>query len=338
MFRKHVIRQLSAYHHQEVSASERLRIDAHLQACARCRAAYDEIRLGARLASSLKVSPAPESVWNGLFVAERVPSRRRWIRLAAFAALAATVLIVAIHKWDRPSWEVRGLSGTTELHPGETLQTSSTSEAQIRIANIGNLVVSPNSQIRLLVTKSDQHRIALDRGRIEAQTWSPPRLFIVDTPTASAIDLGCKYTLQVQNDGSSLLHVTLGLVALQRDAEETIVPAGAYCRTRKGDGPGTPYFEDASAELQTAVAKIDSLDDGPDRLQQIEIVIRESHVRDALTLWHLLPRVDAQARGMIYERLTQLLPPPREVTKDGIVGLNPKMLEAWRKVVSQLWQ
>ena len=339
MFGNHIIRQLSAYHHREVSASEKLKIETHLQTCSRCRAAYDEIRLGARLASTLKVSPAPESVWNELSTAQLAPRRRRWVPLtAALAALAVAVLFIAIHMAQRPSWQVTGLPGTSQLHPGETLQTGAASEAQIKIANIGNLLVSPNSTIRLLVTKSDQHRIALDRGRIEAQTWSPPRLFIVDTPTASAIDLGCKYTLQVQDDGSSLLHVTLGLVALQRDGPETIVPAGAFCRTRKGDGPGTPYFEDSSAELQAAVEKIDALNDGPERLRQIEIVIRESHIRDALTLWHLLPRVDAPSRGIIYDRLAQLLPPPPEVTRDGIVALNPQMLDAWRKVVSQLWQ
>jgi len=49
-------------------------------------------------------------------------------------------------------------------------------------------------------------------------------IFIVETPLATAVDLGCKYTLEVQEDGSSLLHVTLGLVALERDARETIVP------------------------------------------------------------------------------------------------------------------
>jgi ferric-dicitrate binding protein FerR (iron transport regulator) len=338
MFRKHVTRQLSAYHHQEVSASEKLNIEAHLQTCSRCRAAYGEIRLGARLASSLKVSPAPASVWPDLSRTRPASSRRRWVPLASLAALALTLLFLVVHRTQRPSWEVTGLPGTSRLRLGETLQTSAASEAQIKIANIGNLIVSPNSQIRLLVSKSDQHRIALDRGKIEAQTWSPPRLFIVDTPAASAVDLGCRYTLQVQPDGSSLLHVTLGLVALQRDNEETIVPAGAFCRTRKGDGPGTPYFEDASADLQAAVAKIDSLDDGPERLKQIEVVVRESHIRDALTLWHLIPRVDTQARGMIYDRLAQLLPPPPEVTRDGIVALNPKMLDAWRRVVSQLWQ
>ena len=169
MFGNHIIRQLSAYHHQEVSASEKLKIETHLQTCSRCRAAYDEIRLGALLASTLKVSPAPESVWNELSTAQLPPRRRRWIPLtAALAALAVTVLFIAIHMAERPSWQVTGLPGTSQLHPGETLQTGTASEAQIKIANIGNLLVSPNSTIRLLVTKSDQHRIALDRGRIEA--------------------------------------------------------------------------------------------------------------------------------------------------------------------------
>jgi len=206
------------------------------------------------------------------------------------------------------------------------------------MANIGQLTIDHNTRIRLLVTQSDQHRIALDRGKLEAITWAPPRLFIVETPSATAVDLGCKYTLKVEEDGSSMLHVTLGLVALERRLRETIVPAGAFCRTRPGAGPGTPFFEDSSAELQSALDKVDSLAEGPERTRQLEIVLRESHVRDALSLWHLFPRLDPQSRGLMYDRLAQLLPPPPEVTHDGIVALDPKMLDAWKKVVSQLWQ
>ena len=339
MFRKHVIRQLSAYYHQELSADEKLKIQAHLRTCSQCRTAYEEIRLGARLASVLQVSSAPETIWTDVPAKPKIS--RHWRRVG-FAALATAAILVAVAVredfYSGPSWEVTGLRGMSRLHIGETLETDTGSQAQIKIANIGRLVVRPDSRIRLLATQSNQHRIALDRGKIEAQTWSPPRLFVVDTPSASAIDLGCQYILEVQEDGSSLLHVTLGLVALERDGPETIVPAGAFCRTRKGAGPGTPYFEDASAELQAAVTKIDSVNDPGERLRQLQIVIRESHVRDALSLWHLLPRMDTQARGMIYDRLAQLLPPPPEVTRDGILALNPKMLDTWKKVVSQLWQ
>src|SRR4051812_22741416 len=130
MFGNHVIRQLSAYHHQEVRASEKLKIETHLRTCSRCRAAYDEIRLGALLASTLKVSPAPEAVWNELATTQQALSRRRWVPLAALAALALTVLFIAVHMTQRPraSWQVAGLPGTSQLHPGETLQTGNASE------------------------------------------------------------------------------------------------------------------------------------------------------------------------------------------------------------------
>jgi ferric-dicitrate binding protein FerR (iron transport regulator) len=341
MFEKHVTGHLSAYHHDELPPSEKLRVEAHLQACAKCRAAHEEVQLGVRLASALRMSVAPEAIWQRVRKPELAVPRRKWLP-AFVAAIAIAVVIFAIitrfHSPAGPSWDVTGLPGTSQLRPGEVLQTDAKSEAQVKIANIGQLAVSPNTRIRLLVTKPNEHRIALDRGKVEAQTWAPPRLFIVDTPSASAIDLGCKYSLQVQDDGSSLLHVTLGLVALDRDGHETVVPAGAFCRTRKGIGPGIPFFEDSSTEFQAALQKVDSLAEGPDRLAQLQIVLREAHVRDALSLWHLLPHLDAQSRGMIYDRLAQLLPPPPEITRDGVVALDPKMLGAWQKVISQLWQ
>lgn len=341
MIRKHVVRDLSAYHHNELTAEEKQRVETHLTACSKCRAALDEVQLGARLASVLYVTETPGLRWHELNSAR--PSRVRRRSVPAFAAIAvAAVLVIAIVTMSRmtagPSWEVDGFPGTSRLHPGDVLQTGAVSAAQVKIANIGQLLVSPNTRIRLLVTKSNEHRIALDRGRVEAQTWAPPRLFIVDTPSASAVDLGCKYSLQVQDDGSDLLHVTVGLVAFENDGRETIVPAGAFCRTRKGRGPQTPYFEDSSPEFQAALQKVDSLGDGPERTRQLQIVVAESHVRDALSLWHLLPRMDPQSRGLIYDRLVELLPPPPEVTRSGIVALDPRMLDAWKKIVSQLWQ
>jgi hypothetical protein len=237
-----------------------------------------------------------------------------------------------------PSWEIAGVPGMSRLEPGQVLQTDSASEAQVKIADVGELTIDPNSTIRLLVSKPNEHRLALDRGRLEATTWSPPRLFVVETPLATAIDLGCKYTLDVEDDGSSLLHVTLGLVALERDGRETIVPAGAFCRTRPGSGPGTPFFEDSPSEFQAALDLVDSSSEGPERTRQLEIVLREAHVRDALSLWHLLFRLDAASRGLIYDRMAELMPPPPGVTRQGIVALDPKMVEAWKKIVSQLWQ
>ena len=341
MFRKHIVRHLSAYHHGELTPEAKRRVETHLKTCSRCRAVHEEIQFGSKLASALQISSAPETVWETLSGAPPALARRTWLLAVAAAGFAMAALLLAIvlrsHVPAEPSWEVDGFPGTARLRPGEVLQTGTASEVEVKIANIGELRISPNTRIRLLVTKPKEHRIALDRGKVEAQTWAPPRLFIVDTPSASAVDLGCKYSLEVQNDGSSLLHVTVGLVAFEFDGHETIVPAGAFCRTRRGAGPGIPFFEDASANFQAALQKLDSAGDAG-RTQQLEILLREAHVRDALSLWHLLTRVDPQSRSLVYDRLAELLPPPAEVTRDGIAALDPKMLDAWRKIVSQLWQ
>jgi len=340
MFEKHVISNLSAYHHGELSVAERQGVEAHLKTCAKCRIADDEVRFGARLAATLSVTTAPDSMWTELQRTPRRPARRRWIPQTVFAGalVAAALIVIVVLRNPGPSWEVTGLPGTDRLRPGEVLQTDASSQAAIKIANIGELAVNPNTTIRLLVTHANEHRIALDRGRVEANTWAPPRLFIVETPAATAVDLGCRYTLDVEDDGSSLLHVTLGLVALERDGRETIVPAGAFCRTRAGAGPGIPFYEDASSEFQAAVGRLETLAEGPERARELEVVLRESRIRDVLSLWHMLPRLDPQSRGLIYDRMAQLIPPPPGVTRDGIAKLDSLMLDEWKKIVSQLWQ
>src|SRR5437867_9418331 len=129
MFRNHVTRHLSAYHHGELSSGERLLVEAHLRECPSCRAMHDEIRLGARLASALSLSVAPESTWNDVAKLRQAPRRRRRILPAVFASFAFAAAIVAIFAWKSmspvPSWEVIGLPGMPHLRAGEVLQTDS---------------------------------------------------------------------------------------------------------------------------------------------------------------------------------------------------------------------
>src|SRR5207253_7821011 len=129
------------------------------------------------------------------------------------------------------------------------LETDSSSRAKISVGRIGQVEVDPNTRLRLVQTRLTEHRLALARGRMQARIWAPPRLFFVDTPSAEAVDLGCAYTLAVDDAGGSLLQVTSGYVAFVRDGRESKVPAGAVCVTRPGIGPGTPYFADASEKL-----------------------------------------------------------------------------------------
>ncbi|MEP7271390.1 MAG: FecR domain-containing protein, partial [Acidobacteriota bacterium] len=172
----------------------------------------------------------------------------------------------------RPLIASNAIEGKGRLSVGEWLETDGQSRARISIADLGRVEVDPNSRISLLVTRSSEHRLNLTRGRVHAQIIAPPRLFIVETPTATAVDLGCEYTLEVDEGGGSVLRVTAGYVSLENKGRESVVPAGAICLTRPTLGPGTPYFEDASESFRKAVSEFDL---GRGRLEALQVILKE---------------------------------------------------------------
>jgi hypothetical protein len=285
---------------------------------------------------------------------------RFWQRLGSskwslgLAAATVAVLFMAafgILRWSQklgttsgPGWDVesiagtpkvessffRGKAGTTKLGIGQTLVTDSHSKANISIADIGTVNVEPNTRLRLVAGGHGHNRLALDRGTIHAYIWSLPGEFTVDTPSAIAVDLGCSYTLEVDDAGAGVLRTKLGWVGFKLGAHEAFIPAGAVCLTRPKLGPGTPYFEDASESFREALSKFDFAAGTPaERSAELSKILAESRQRDALTVWHLLARVGESERGSVYDRLTTLVPPPSGVSRDGIRRLDQKMLDLW---------
>ena len=116
-----------------------------------------------------------------------------------------------------------------------------------------------------------------------------------------------------------------------------MVPAGAACATRRGIGPGTPYFEDASESFRAALTKVDFESDATDASKSLDSVLSGARVRDTLTLWHLVSRVNENDRTRIYERMIILMPPPDGVTREGILSLNQQMLDAWKDKLESSW-
>jgi hypothetical protein len=210
------------------------------------------------------------------------------------------------------------------------LETDQQSRASLQADDIGQIKVDPSTRLRLLNMGSGLKRIALDRGTIHAYIWAPPGQFVVDTPSAVTVDLGCAYTLQVDDSGAGMVRTSLGWVGFKLNGHESFIPAGAACATRPKVGPGTPYFEDASAKFRAASTRFDFEDStAQQRAGDLAIVLGEARKRDALTLWHLLARSDEGQRVLIYDRLRQLAPPPAGVTKEGILRLDQSMLDLW---------
>jgi hypothetical protein len=365
MFKKHVIKQLSAYCNDELPSDEARRVGEHLLVCKRCRKEHNDVKLGVQLAQQLPLLSAPGELWNEIESALNSRSRKPmlqprtlrpslalgWFPVAAVAAVILVAVTIGIvwssretHVVPGPRWDVEKLAGTLRvdgrvrtvggLAVGETLETDSTSRVKISIGEIGEVEVESNSRIKLVRANVTEHRLSLERGEMSARISAPPRLFFVDTPSGEAIDLGCAYTMQVDDSEAGLLHVTLGEVALVRDGREVYVPRYGMCRSRKGIGPGTPYFEDAPDNLVSALERFDFENGGEAAFAE---VLKECRPRDTFTLWHLLTRVEGDQRARVLERMIELVGLPKGVTREGTLQLDQKTLDAWKDEMDTVW-
>lgn len=280
---------------------------------------------------------------------------RRWLpaRPQLFAGLAAAAAVVAIAALiflrqpptvitSSAGWVVSSISGSprigsksiveknASLKVGQVLETDSQSRASLQSSDTGQLEIEPGTRLRLLTMTSGRKHIALDRGTIHAFIWAPAGEFVVDTPSARTVDLGCAYTLHVDDSGAGIVRTSLGWVGFKLNGHESFIPAGAACATRPRVGPGTPYFEDAPSELREALSRFDFADSAPQpRADDLQTILTHSRQRDALTLWHLLARVEGDQRVRVFDRLAKLVPPPPSVTKEGILRLDRPMLDQW---------
>jgi FecR protein len=267
--------------------------------------------------------------------------------VAAVVVLAAAVFLVLRQGPPGnlgPAWDVARLEGTPrigwhslgeksgqgKLSVGQTLVTNSSSRASISLDETGRVEVDGDSRLRLIANGPGRKRLSLERGTIHATIWAPAGQFVVDTPSAVAVDLGCVYTLHVDDSGAGILRTTMGWVGFKLNGHESFIPAGAICQTRPKIGPGTPYFEDASASFRDALSKFDFAPITPsERNALLGVLLVDARKDDALTLWHLLSRVSDADRPGVYDRLASLAPPPAGVTRDGVLRLDRTMLDLW---------
>jgi hypothetical protein len=346
MFSRHVSGQLSAYIDGELAPQEIRRAEMHLGQCVRCRAECEQVRFGMEILEHVPEVEAPDAIWASIESA--LPQRQPPILGRRFAFAASMLFAVALGVYwlarHQPGvrWEVARVDGspivaakhlraTGHIEAGEWIETDAQSRASVKVGKIGSVEIAPNTRVRVVAARPGEHRLALAHGEIRAKILAPPRLFFVDTPSGTAVDLGCEYTLRTGEDGFGLLQVTKGWVSFQWKGLESLVPAGASCQTRPRSGPGIPYFDDAPESLKNALEAFDS---GKTALIAI---LNEARVRDTLTLWHLISRVEPAQRGRVYDRIAALTPVPAGVSREQALTLNPETLRRWKEELAWTW-
>jgi hypothetical protein len=86
--------------------------------------------------------------------------------------------------------------------------------------------------------------------------------------------------------------------------------------------------------LQQALAAFDFEKGGSEALR---VIRGQSRVRDTLTLWHLLSRVDPEERARLFDRMVELTPLPDAVSREKVLDLDKDTLQRWRQELAWKW-
>ena len=256
-----------------------------------------EERFETLLARYRGATPMPD--FRALRQEPRAP--RRW----PYAVAAAFVIAIGIGVLiPRPR----------TLRDGEIVQTTRFA-TRIKAPSIGTIDVAPHTTLQLVQSAPDHYLLDLREGSIHATTSSPPGVFIVNTPKATATDLGCEYTLSVEPSGAGLLHVTAGWVDLRYGFMQSLVPANARATIDAEGNPSAPVFDDAPFQ--------------PD--SSLDTILRTARKKDAFTLLNLFPRAaNGEQRARIYDRLNALVPAPPNITREAVRDLwSTGTVDAW---------
>jgi hypothetical protein len=208
------------------------------------------------------------------------------------------------------------------LPVGGTLDTG-VHEAELAIADIGSARLSPQTRVRLDATSPDRHQLYLERGKLHAFVSAPPRIFAVGTPNGQVTDLGCAYTLEVDEAGAGSIEVDSGMVELEAaNGRLIVVPAGASARLLAGRRASLPLAKTATPQLAAAVADLHGGVEGArDR------VLAAAGAADAITVANLVRIVSTDERRTVLDRLSQLFPPPQGMSVDDVEQLD--LFDMW---------
>lgn len=244
-----------------------------------------------------------------------------WIAGLAAAALFAVGALHAMHRDATPDPWVAQEDGTRQLDLGR----------------YGRVIAEPGARVRVVKRDETVQKLRLDRGTIHASITrdAKPRLFQVETPATTCIDLGCRYTLSVDPAGVSRVRVESGRVAFNDGRREVFIPEGASGSAAPGRPASTPIYDDASGPLKRAVESFDAAPPGKREGAAQSACAFIQKREDGLVAWHWLqdpePAVVSAARGALV-RLTTIvecgIPRPK----------NDRSLREWRDALFPEWK
>ncbi|MEO8663920.1 MAG: zf-HC2 domain-containing protein [Ignavibacteria bacterium] len=234
-------------------------------------------------------------------------------------------------------WKVSNLQGTPligdlqmssndSIKEGQWIQTNYDSRAELLVADLGKVIIEPNSKVIFVKGVDGNNRILVEYGTINTNMNSLPETFYVEMPSAVASDRGGAYTLTIDSTGDGLVYVRSGKIEVQSPNTAVIIPAGNLVMTRKDFGVGTPFNENSSVKFKSALY---NLDFGKCEGACVNSLLNNAKISDAISLVNLIPKVENEYKDDFYTKVANFVTPPKNVHRDSIPFMNEEDINEW---------
>lgn len=256
--------------------------------------------------------------------------KRVLLGLIALVVIAAVIYFLFL---GTSSWEITAVKGKATVNgdavsqgdnfdQGTALITADNSTVTINIKDIGNLEVDANTKISRL---SGNNQLRLEKGKITKSASNSKESVSVLTQLAEYREYSpnSSYILTIDEDYTSTLNVKSGQMTVDVNGFESYVPKGYYCVVSR-DHLAVPYNPNSNPEL---IQKLINFTGSTD--PQLSVIVTLASTDDALSLWHVLQMASTENRGIVYNRLFELVPHGQNITKEGVMKLDEKMLQSW---------
>lgn len=218
------------------------------------------------------------------------------------------------------------IQGTDSIKEGQFISTNDSSRAELIVANLGKVMIEPNSKVLFIKGEDGNNRIMVEYGTIDASMSAQPKAFFVEMPSSVVSDQNGDYRLTIDSSGDGLVFVKSGKVEVKSDNKEVIIPAGNIVMTKKDAGVGTPFNENSSPQFKRALYNFDF---GNCNETCVNTLLNTAKMSDAVSLVNLIPRVEGEYKDDVYTKLVNFVPPPRPMHRDSIPFMNEDEINEW---------
>lgn len=230
-------------------------------------------------------------------------------------------------EWKYGAYLINGVENANlELSKNETLRTPDSSAVILFVPQTGRIELNSNSSVTLINPKNGDNIVKLNSGKIKVITTAIVPYLKVNYRDLIIRDIGGVFTITSYSKETANIFVDFGMVEIFYKTESFRLDEGYNCEIIGGKKPGIPFRFDATDSLKKLIHAFNNAEEGD---SYVEAIIAQSGASDALTLLALIPKVQPIKRQLIFQKINNYFPLPKEVTRMGIVTLDADMLEAW---------